>query len=1162
MVKVVGIDFSRGAYQVEVSDKKQTFFSFLQFDSDDVLSDAFCSCEEEELCDHLSASLLKIYNNQSEPLHVRFYASLWNVICRIFFEDSSGLSYTLNAKTASAKKRLKAILENRARETPETSLKFSNLPPEEITHWKEGRPSADLRYELSPWSDIAKWMMFEEEAQIPYELKFEEKEGLPLILTISWPDLKATFHYTAEQLPLIIPTLASLNSPLKVHREKEELITAMHYNSDEEQIEVKRRAPKKTFADKGIKLDGWFYVKAEGFYPEVCPDLLTKEIITKEEIPTLLKDYGDLVEKFLPLYKSPEVLKYTLFFDDEWNLHVDSYLFEKGDLKKGFFKNYAHIEGRGFFPLSNPLFDKSELIVTENQVPHFIHKYRNWILGISGFSIHLSSFETTLSYEVNKRGMLRFFSTEESQRFHDFGELIYLEGQGFFTKRSFSPLSIMAGLEIPPHDVASFIKMRKEELISVAGFFSDESPLTKRGVDITLEENEIHIKPHVELKEDLQDRFYHFFDGFIFVQGNGFSEIPPEMFLRERYNHEVIIPEKEQPLFFREEWPKLKKVALSVDSRLKEPPRLEIEVSSLAKDPEGGMRGHFYYKSDLGILPADDIYNALLAKKKYLYSEAGRIDLSDERFSWVLKIKNSNPDHESALSTVDFLRLDQSESIHAQDDISRKILSELRQFEVDQKPNIKGLQSTLRLYQETGLHWLWFLYKNDLSGLLCDDMGLGKTHQAMALIAAAINEKKGSRFLIVAPTSVIYHWQEKLTQFLPKVKVQFFHGIKRTLKRLPKEGIVLTSYGILRLERQALEKIPFEIAIFDEMQVAKNPSSQLHDALLKIKAKMVLGLSGTPIENNLRELKALFDIALPGFLPPESRFRDQFILPIEREGSSERKQELSKVIKPFILRRKKKDVLQELPEKTEDKNYAELSDQQQELYLATLEKNRKTVITELEKGEAPIPYVHIFSILSTLKQVCDHPALVHKDPQNYKNYSSGKWDLFVELLTEALEGEQKVVVFSQYLNMLDIMQNYLQENGIGYAQIRGDTRNRREEMRRFQEDPNCQVFIGTLQAAGLGIDLTAASIVILYDRWWNAARENQAIDRVHRIGQKWGVQVYKLITKGTIEEKIDALITRKGQLLEEIVLADDEAEIKKFTREEILDLLTFSPTKE
>lgn len=439
-------------------------------------------------------------------------------------------------------------------------------------------------------------------------------------------------------------------------------------------------------------------------------------------------------------------------------------------------------------------------------------------------------------------------------------------------------------------------------------------------------------------------------------------------------------------------------------------------------------------------------------------------------------------------------------------------------------------------------------------------MGLGKTHQAMALMAGILNLKdvKERRFLVVCPTSVIYHWQDKLETFLPGVAVHTFHGFKRSLKHLPKEGVILTTYGVLRMEKAALQKIPFELAVFDEVQTAKNPHSQVHDALTAVNARMRLGLTGTPIENSLVELKALFDVVLPGYMPSDKKFREQFVNPIELQQDEEKKALLMQMIRPFILRRRKSEVLQELPEKSEDKSYCDLSEEQVKLYNNLLEQNRDGLVSELRDRDGSVPYIHVFALLSKLKQVCNHPALVAKDPHNYQKYQSGKWELFTELLNEAHESNQKVVVFSQYLHMLDIMENYLKKQGWGYAQIRGDTVDRRNELKRFQEDPECVVFIGSLQAAGLGIDLTAASVVILYDRWWNAARENQAIDRVHRIGQKWGVHVFKLISKGTIEEKIDRMIMRKGQLMEEIVTSDDQAVLKKFSRSELIDLLSYS----
>jgi SNF2 family DNA or RNA helicase len=480
----------------------------------------------------------------------------------------------------------------------------------------------------------------------------------------------------------------------------------------------------------------------------------------------------------------------------------------------------------------------------------------------------------------------------------------------------------------------------------------------------------------------------------------------------------------------------------------------------------------------------------------------------------------------------------------------------LREFSIPNIPPLKGFKSHLRDYQVQGLSWLFFLYHNHLSGLLCDDMGLGKTHQSMALMAAISSiGKKKPYFLIVAPTSVIYHWQDKLKSFLPKFKVHFYHGLKRGEKKLPKRGVIVTSYGVIRMEKERFNSLHFDLAIFDEIQAAKNPHSQIHKALSNINAKMRLGLTGTPIENHLMELKALFDIILPGFLPKEKIFKERFVIPIEKEGNEKTKELLNRFIKPFILRRRKKEVLQELPEKSEDKFYCDLSKEQMTIYKTVLEQRKKEIFKQIKNDSQSLPYLHIFTLLSTLKQICDHPALFYKDIENYKKYESGKWDLFVELLNEAIVSEQKVVIFSQYLQMLDIIRSYIKEKKWEFAEIRGATVKRKEEMERFQKDQNCKIFLGSLHAAGLGIDLTAASIVILYDRWWNAAKENQAIDRVHRIGQKWGVQVLKLISKETIEEKIDKMISKKGKLLEEIITVDDHSILKTFSRSELIELL-------
>ncbi|MCB1108669.1 MAG: DEAD/DEAH box helicase, partial [Chlamydiia bacterium] len=262
---------------------------------------------------------------------------------------------------------------------------------------------------------------------------------------------------------------------------------------------------------------------------------------------------------------------------------------------------------------------------------------------------------------------------------------------------------------------------------------------------------------------------------------------------------------------------------------------------------------------------------------------------------------------------------------------------------------------------------------------------------------------------------------------------------------------------------------------------------------------------------------------------------------------------LSKLIQPFLLRRKKSEVLLDLPEKIEEIAYCDLSKDQQELYKAAVFRERDALLHEIEHSAQPVPFLHVFALLSRLKQICDHPSLI--TGQHYTESASGKWDLFLELLQEVRDSGQKLVVFSQYLGMLDIIEHYLASQKIGFASIRGSTRDRKEELIRFKNDPTCEVFTASLQAAGVGIDLTSASVVIHYDRWWNPARENQATDRVHRIGQKRGVQVFKFVTKKTIEEHIHQIIERKKHLTEELISYDDQDLVKQLAKSELIEIL-------
>lgn len=474
---------------------------------------------------------------------------------------------------------------------------------------------------------------------------------------------------------------------------------------------------------------------------------------------------------------------------------------------------------------------------------------------------------------------------------------------------------------------------------------------------------------------------------------------------------------------------------------------------------------------------------------------------------------------------------------------------------------LRGLATPLRPYQLAGAEWLRFLCENRLGGLLCDDMGLGKTLQTLALLVSLLEEGKASEpFLVVCPTSVLPHWRDQIRRHAPGLRPVIHHGAQRRPPTgLRKGDVLVTSYGVLRRDAEELSAIPFSVAVFDEVQQVKNRQTRSWQAVSHLVADVRLGLTGTPVENSLADLKALFDLVLPDYLGTDAEFEQRYIrIPArDREADEEeRRQELRRILSPFILRRLKSSVLDELPEKFEDLRTCALSDDQVKLYRDAIGGRGAELARQIEEaGDRPLPYIHIFALLSLLKQICGHPALALGCLDRADEYASGKWDLFREVLGEAIESGQKVVVFSQFLGMIELMERHLRGLGVGYAVLTGSTVDRGGAVDRFNHDPECRVFLGSLKAGGTGIDLIGGSVVIHYDRWWNAAREDQATDRVHRLGQKRAVHVLKLIAEGTLEEKISALIERKRRLMDSVIQEDDPRLAKIFTRDELLEML-------
>ncbi len=1227
---VKDLEFSGSTYQVLVEDRQaqQDFWVFIQLDGQGKIKDAFCSCEdnlEKPGCVHLAIAYLSLFKEHSKPLHVRFERSFWNQICRLYeervgndpqvlvqsapghytYQSHMGkLLFLVEALTPETIQLLHHILYERAQETEETSLKFSNLSHEEISLWRQGNPHPQLRYDLSYWSDLAKWFMKKQENDQPYKMSFKySKKKLPNWFQIDFQDLRVGFYISEVNLPLIIPSLKTINSPLAVYHASHKEIARITYDKHEHALQIEsakedakqqRLQRKDLTSEKAIPLQGWTFIPEKGFYAEESHELLKTPVLHGEEIAHVLTEHTRFIASLIvdcQVYRDPVTLSYKLHFDFDWNLHILAYLFEPGDLTNGdswLIHNWVYLDEDGFYPVEGNRFDSVEMVIPLYHVSEFVSQNRAWFNQQEGFHTHVRSIEYQLGYQVSDTRRLTFTRTlakaKEGARQQDFGAWVYLEGYGFYSKTtgSFSYL-LKPGVSLSPEQIPLFIRMNQDELALIPHFFSARCPVIRAGLKIELTEKR-HVKttPEYELLPAYKDKHLQLFDDFVYLEGEGFHELPVDLRLPEKFRYPHLFEGEELLFFLTYEVDTLYKYAIFVDPRLVKAASYQLVTNSIEPVPtkgRGWYRFRLFYQTPTGLISVVALKQAFNKKFPFAFFEAGLVDLRDKRYEWFLQLDKERFDKDAEtvlLSTLEFMRLNAfdpmellQEGEESQLAATTKLFDDLIQLHTPEQPDMGGLLSDLRPYQSIGVQWLWFLYRQQLSGLLCDDMGLGKTHQAMALIASVANlyrsyaEGTACHFLVVCPTSVIYHWQEKLHNYLPKLRVCTFYGTKRSLEAFHQQyDILLTSYGILRNERELLSQVPFEVAIFDEIQVAKNQYSRVYAALVSLKVQMKIGLTGTPIENHLRELKSLFDITLPSYMPGEHDYREFFVKPIEKEHNTHRKELLNRLIRPFVLRRKKEDVLTELPEKIEELAYCDLMPYQHQLYAEVLERRRHHLLEDLKNDKSPIPFLHIFALLSSLKQICDHPAVYLKNPLDYQKYTSGKWELFLEILREARESQQKVVVFSQYLYMLDIIETYLTEQQIGFASLRGSTQDRKEQLQLFNQDPQCEVFVGSLQAAGLGIDLTAGSIVIHYDRWWNAARENQATDRVHRIGQTRGVQVFKLITKGTFEEKIDAMIMRKGQLMEDVVGVDDQNMLKTFSRHELIELLQLVDTEE
>jgi superfamily II DNA or RNA helicase len=485
---------------------------------------------------------------------------------------------------------------------------------------------------------------------------------------------------------------------------------------------------------------------------------------------------------------------------------------------------------------------------------------------------------------------------------------------------------------------------------------------------------------------------------------------------------------------------------------------------------------------------------------------------------------------------------------------------ELRQADgVRTVPPPAGLALTPRPYQLEGLAWLQYLREHGLAGILADDMGLGKTAQTLAHL---LLEKEAGRMdrpsLVVLPTSLIFNWKREAARFAPDLRVLSLHGPERAERfaDIPDHDVILTTYPLLWRDEEALARHDYHLLILDEAQTVKNAASHAARVVRTLRARHRLCLTGTPLENHLGELWAQFDFLLPGFLGDAKSFTKTWRTPIEKHGDRLRRDLLAARVKPFILRRRKQDVARELPPKTVIVRSVELEGGQRDLYetvrSAMDEKVREAIAAQ---GFARSQIV-ILDALLKLRQVCCDPRLVKLDAAK-KVKERAKLDQLMDMLPELVDEGRRILVFSQFTSMLELIERELVRRELGHVLLTGETRDREAAIRRFQ-DGEVPIFLISLKAGGVGLNLTAADTVIHYDPWWNPAVENQATDRAHRLGQDKNVFVYKLVVAGSIEEKILALQEKKAELAAG-VLSEDAAALSKFGEADIQALLAPLP---
>lgn len=582
-------------------------------------------------------------------------------------------------------------------------------------------------------------------------------------------------------------------------------------------------------------------------------------------------------------------------------------------------------------------------------------------------------------------------------------------------------------------------------------------------------------------------------------------------------------------------------------------------IKASIKEGKGNYLDFTFEMEDINYKEVNSIMNAIREKRKFFKLKNNSfVDLQDSKVIEFFNLLDNLAEDNNIKSNK--IRVHRNRSMYINDAIGENdmafiegkgivshISSKMSSIDEVDYEVPKELNATLRDYQLTGFKWFKTLAYYEFGGILADEMGLGKTLQTIAFFLS----EKGKKSIVITPTSLIYNWKSEFENFAPTLNVVILHGTKdeRTsiFNKLGEYDVILTTYGTLRNDFDSYEKMMFDYCIIDEGQNIKNPLSQSSEAVKDVNAKVKFALTGTPIENNLVELWSLFDYIMPGYLFGKGKFQEKFT------GKDSNIENLKKLIQPFILRRLKKEVMLELPNKIEKKFFVEMKDEQKIVYSKFIDEIKNS----MDSKEFVKDKITVFSYLTKLRQLCLDPAIIVDDYQG----GSGKIDMAINLIEESINDGHKILLFSQFTSVLDSLKRVLDKNGIEYFYLDGSTKaiDRIKMVNSFNEGNRKNIFLISLKAGGTGLNLTSADIVIHFDPWWNPAIEDQATDRAHRFGQKNVVEVIKLIAKGTIEEKILKLQESKKEMINQVMSGDykNGSLLGQLNEEDIRELFTY-----